>query len=115
MSRVAASMMASRVERPSRGRLVGLGVLVAVIVCTNRLVQNHTRQYAPRQVPGSVSRAAPRLRRGAANAWGLGGHLEAPILNKMGDDAEGGHHDGLGVEAEDDDAEGAEGDRQGQR
>src|SRR5439155_10021578 len=51
MSRVAALMIASRVDRPSRGRLVGLGVLVAVIVCTNRLVQNPTLSNAPRQEP----------------------------------------------------------------
>src|SRR5213594_2577217 len=51
MRRVAASMIASRVDRPSRGRLVGLGVLVAVIVCTNRLVQNPTLSNAPRQEP----------------------------------------------------------------
>src|SRR5215510_12657216 len=67
MSLVAASMIASRVERPSLGRLVGLGVLVAVIVCTNRLVQNHTLRYATRQGPRGELRSAPtvvaRLRR----------------------------------------------------
>src|SRR2546421_7373881 len=65
MRRVAASMIASRVDRPSRGRLVGLGVLVAVIVCTNRLVQNPTLSNAPRQevrrgpCPPSDGRRAP--------------------------------------------------------
>src|SRR5215468_5192609 len=115
--------MASRVVLPSRGFAFGLwvGAIFVVVICTNRSVQKATPYITPRQVDRlampspptdeASSRAGTGFLGRAEPPRGLRGPFEAPLLIKSKErtgDAERGHHDGRGIDAEGDDTEHAQ-------